>query len=248
MPWSFSQNQPLDAADFIREAGRRGVRLDLSTMRELYRHRLLIPFVSITYRQVSAPAVPTESGPVRGGTRVAQLRWARDTGRLRDLSSLPFMRRLPFARQGQRSRDWWNGLIYSRYQLLVLPEIDELLRQRRYHRRHGHLIAWLPRPNPVLTDRAQKLQGIAVVLTALEARYLPKLDPEWVRVSNVELDEWQQYRDNFDPVAMSNDLDYSSDQARQDADLLLRQADKLDPVGLSWSRLSGAPRAPRGTS
>jgi hypothetical protein len=175
---------------------------------------------------------------MRMGTRQEQLRWARDTGRLRDLADVPFMPRLPFERPKRRSRWWWNGLLYSWYQLLVLPEIDSLLAQRRYRRRNSHRVAWLPQPSPLLLDRAQKLRGMAITLTALEARYLPKLDPEWVRVSNAELTEWQQYRDRFDPVAMSARLDYPPAQARQDAEWLLLQAHTLDPVGDSWSRLT----------
>jgi hypothetical protein len=79
---------------------------------------------------------------------------------------------------------------------------------------------------------------MAITLTALEARYLPKLDPEWVRVSNAELTEWQQYRDSFDPVAMSARLGYPPAQVRQDAEWLLLRARRLDPVGDSWSRLT----------
>lgn len=238
MPWAFTQNQPLDTAHFIGEAKRRSVDLDLSTMRELYRHQLLIPFVSITHRPVIAPSEPAESEPLRTGTRLEQLRWARNTGRLRDLAGLPFMPRLPFERPKERSRWWWNCLLYSWYQLLVLPEIDGLLAHRRYRRRDSHRIAWLPQPGPLLLDRTQKLRGMAIALTALEPRFLPKLDREWVRVSNAEPDEWQQYRDSFDPVAMSARLDYPSAQARQDAEWLLLRAHKLDPVGDSWSRLT----------
>ena len=57
------------------------------------------------------------------------------------------------------------------------------------------------------------------MLAALEARYLPKLDPEWVRLTNAEPDEWERYRAGFDPMAMSARLDYSPAQARQDAEL-----------------------------
>jgi hypothetical protein len=37
------------------EAKKRGIELDLSTLRELYRHRLLVPFVELTYRPVRTP-------------------------------------------------------------------------------------------------------------------------------------------------------------------------------------------------
>lgn len=237
MAWAFTQHHPLDTASFISEAERRGVDLNLPTLRELYRHGLLVPFVSITQRPVTAPSEPPGSEPQRGGTQLANLRWARNTGRLRDLADVPFIPRLPFERRRQRSRSWWNGLLYSWYQLLVLPEIDGLLAHRRYHRRGGHRIAWLPEPHPVLLGRAAKLRTTAIALTALEARYLPTLDPERIQLVNADLAEWRAYRDGFDPVEISTQLGYSAAQVRQDAEWLLLRAHRLDPVGDSWSRL-----------
>jgi hypothetical protein len=238
MAWAFTQHEPLDSATFITEAARRGVQLDPPMLRELYRRGLLIPFVSISYRPVAPPS-PTlgPEPPRRGGTRFAQLKWARDTGRLRDLSAVPFMPRLLFDRRGQRTRDWWNGLLYSWYQLLLLPEIDDLLAYRRGHRRAGHRIAWLPQPHPTLLVRTAKLHATAIAITALEARYLPVLDPEWIQLVNADAADWQSYRDAFDPVMISSQLGYAADQARQDADWLLLRAHRIDPVGDSWSRL-----------
>ena len=238
MTWAFTQHEPLDTATFITEAARRGIQLDLPMMRELYRRSLLIPFVSITYLPVATPSLASgPEPPRRGGTRFAQLKWARDTGRIRDLSAVPFMPRLSFERRGQRARDWWNGLLYSWYQLLVLPEIDGLLAYRRDHRRCGHRIARLPQPHPILIGRAAKLRATTIALTALEARYLPVLDPEWIHLVNADAADWRTYRDGFDPVMISRQLGYTAAQARQDADWLLLRAHRIDPVGDSWSRL-----------
>ena len=235
--WAFTQHHPLDTASFIAEANRRGVDLNLPSLRELYRRGLLIPFLYIAHRPVAAPSEPPGSEPQRGGTQLANVRWARDTGRLRDLADGPFMPRLPFERRQQRSRSWWNGLLYSWYQLLVLPEIDGLLALRRYHRRGAHRIAWLPEPHPVLLDRANRLRIMAIALTALEARYLPALDSERIELVNADADEWITYRDAFDPVIISRQLGYSAARARLDAEWLLSRAHRLDPVGDSWSRL-----------
>jgi hypothetical protein len=38
-------------------------------------------------------------------------------------------------------------------------------------------------------------------LTALEARYLPTIDPEWLHLTNVEVDQWREYRALYDPSA-----------------------------------------------
>ena len=245
MPWAFTQHQPLDTAHFISEAERRGVDLDLSTLRELYRHAVIVPFVCVSEQRVGPKPEPVESEPHRGGgTVLTRLRDARDRGRLTDLATGTFRPRLRFERRdGVDPRRWWNGLIYSWYQLLVLPEIESLLACRVYHKRGERRIVRLPQPHPLLLDRAQKLRATAIALTAFEARYLPKLDPEWIHVSNAEPDEWVAYRDSFDPVATSARLGYSAGQARQDAEWLLLRAQSIDPVGGSWSNLMR--RAPR---
>jgi len=90
---------------------------------------------------------------------------------------------------------------------------------------------------PILLDRAVRLRIVAVMLAALEARYLPVLDPEWLQPVNADWDEWQRYRAGFDPGAVSAHLGYSAAQARRDAEWLLSKARNLDPVGDSWSNL-----------
>jgi hypothetical protein len=97
------------------------------------------------------------------------------------------------------------------------------------------VIVRLPDPGPILLDRVVRLRAMAVARTAVEARYLPALDPEWL--INADQDEWQRYRDGFDPVAASAQLGYLADRARQDAEWLLLRARSLDPVGDSWSQL-----------
>jgi len=64
MPWAFTQRQPLGTSDFINEAGRRGVRLDTLALRELYRRKVLEPFVYVSNRQVGP--VPALAGVSEG--------------------------------------------------------------------------------------------------------------------------------------------------------------------------------------
>jgi hypothetical protein len=239
MPWAFTQHQPLDTAHLIDEAKRRGADLDLPTLRELYRHKLLMPFVYVNDRQVGpVPALVTDE-PWPGGTRLQQLRHARDRGRLSDLGAAPFRPRLQFTLpSGRDPRRWWNGLLYSWYQLLICPEIDSLLSRRTRRRTaDGKVHTRLSEPHPVLVSRAGRLYCVAIVLTAIEARYFPKLDPEWLHLNNAEVDQWQRYRDGFDPVAVSTQLGYSAADARRDAEWFLMGAKDLDPVGDSWSQL-----------
>jgi hypothetical protein len=239
MAWALTQHQPMGTDEIIREAERRGVTLDLSTLRELYRHRLLVPFLYVNNRQVGPPPSPVGQEPRHpGGTLLQRLRHARDRGRLSDPAAAPFRPRLHFDLPAGRDRQrWWNGFIYSHYQLLALPEIDDLLSLRRYRLRDHQRIARLPDPDHVLVDQAARVRDTALALTALDARYFPALDPEWVRLSNADPEEWRHYRATFDPVAMNTRLGYSASQAREDAEWLLIRAHRLDPVGDSWSQL-----------
>jgi hypothetical protein len=79
---------------------------------------------------------------------------------------------------------------------------------------------------------------LVIALTAIEARYLPNLDPEWLELTNVpQIADWEAYRSGFDPVQIQSWLQYPSSQVREDAEWLLRRARNTDPVGGDWSRL-----------
>ena len=118
-PWAFTQNHPLGTSDFMSEAKRRGFDLDLSVLRELYRHNLVVPFVYASPRQAGPIPEPVTSEPFPHSSWIVELRHARDRGRLCDLAAMPFRPRLRFEPKEAYSRHWWNGLLYSRYQLLI---------------------------------------------------------------------------------------------------------------------------------
>jgi hypothetical protein len=171
-------------------------------------------------------------------SRLVELRRTRDTGCLRDLATEPFKPRLPFERGRQTAPDWWNGLFYSRYQLLALPMLKDVLAERTYQKHGKQRMARLPMTDAALVERMDKQRRTAAALTALEARYLPNLDPEWIHLSGVpDTAEWEAYRARFDPVQMQRRLQYPTEQLYQDAEWLLIYAHNTDPVGLDWGRL-----------
>jgi hypothetical protein len=234
-PWMFTQSHPLDTDEFRRELQRRGVELVGPVLHELYRHGYLVPFVEVTARRVGPSSLAIEGEPALRGTFQTELRLARVAGRLRDLAVEPFRPRLRFDRRPTDSRSWWNGLLYSRYQLLAAPMIARCLRTLRVlgprDRRTYRLDAM-----PWVRDEAAGLRRIALVLAAIEARYHPKIDAEWLHLVNADFDEWERYRDSFDPVAESRLLGYGIDAAVRDAESLLMTAHRLDPNG-RWSAL-----------
>lgn len=101
----------------------------------------------------------------------------------------------------------------------------------------------LPVPDFPLVEYAARFRRIAIAATALEARYLPVLDPEWIHISNAEPDDWRKYQARFDAATVSETLAYTAGDAREDAEHLLLLAHSTDPVGSSWSQLMR--RAPR---
>jgi hypothetical protein len=243
LPWAMTQNKPLDVTEFVAEAHKRGFYLRTATLRELYRHRLLIPFVQITKRPVSEPAKPDKAASPFGGTHLMDLRSARDSGRLRDLALVPYRQRVSFE-PTRWTWAWpppspWTGLLYSSYQLLALPDLEAMLATQRYHKRGDLIIARMAKPSQPLLDRMVRFRKIAIALTAVEARYLPNLDPEFIQLTNVpDIADWDEYRAGFDPVLAQTWLSYPSQQIRQDAEfILLMRAHHRDPVGSDWSEL-----------
>ena len=243
-PWVFSQSHPLSTADVISEAKRRGVELDVETLREAYHRGDLAPLAEITARKVGVPVEISDEPAVRGSL-TAQLRWAMNTGRIRDPSVEPYRPRLRFdSRKITDPPDWTNGLIYTNWQLLGLADLRQRLRQARVlgPRRRRRVV--LPEMNSWEQPRINEHRRWALVLLALEARYLPTVEPEWIHLTNAEVDQWQAYRASYDPAAATALLAVSSDDVRQYAERLLMHAQSVDPTG-DWSRLIR--RAPRKT-
>lgn len=241
MPWVFTQHHPLDTSEFIREAKSRGFDLDLTVLHDLYRYRLLMPFVYVGGWQTAEAVDLGDVDPLRDNRRLIELRAGRNRGRLVDLASVPNKPWIKFQESRREPRPWWNGLIYSQHQLLVLPELKDWL-GTRYRYRTWRRIIVRERVQPVKPDAGLKqtvtrFRRIAIAATALDARYLPTIDPEWVQLTNARPDEWRLYRSQFHPVAMGNALGYTTEQARQDAEHLLFLAHRIDPVGTSWSQL-----------
>jgi hypothetical protein len=123
-PLVFSQSHALSTSEVSSEAKKRAVDLDAATLRELYHRGDLAPIAEITTRKVRAAAQVPDLPSVRGGLQ-AKLRRALSDGRLRDPGAEPFRPRMRFdSRRLTDPAGWMNGLIYSRWQLLAIPDLE----------------------------------------------------------------------------------------------------------------------------
>ncbi|ACU35775.1 hypothetical protein [Actinosynnema mirum] len=157
MARTFTQDRLLDSAGFIGEALLRGHRLDLPRLEELHRSRLLVPL----YRVV--PGGPEEGRrvdvlPDGHLDRRREMRAAVREGRLRDCADE--LEDQPHERPGGERGPWWNGFLYSSWQLLDLHEVE---------REHRTWRAGVDRTPRLLHLRRRR----ALVLCALAPRYLP---------------------------------------------------------------------------
>ena len=205
--------------------------LDELKLRQLYKRGVLIPLVMLTAATQTDPGPVTGPEPAARGTWLMELRAARNDGRLVDLATQPFRPRLPFTAPRDARQGWWNGLLYSHHQLTLLPQLEGYLSRCRYSYRNKQVYPRLPEPGIPLTVRAPQYRRIALMATAVEARYLPVIDPDYVQLVNAEFDEYEAYRTSFDPVAMHQFLGYPPERIKKDADELLQAAGRINPLG-----------------
>lgn len=236
-PWVFTQRHPLDTSDLVKEAKERGVNIDEAMLRLLYRHRLLVPFVAVAGRRIGIPIPAPAGDPTTWSSRRTDLVRARSQGRLRDLSQEPFAESLPFTRPSGAGVRWWNGIVYSHYQLLALYELRSTLARRSWTRRGVRSYPRIRPPGEPLLRQMDRYRRLALALTAIEARYLPVIDQGWLRLTGADDKAWKDYRDSFDPVAMVTLLGYPAEDVRGDAEMLLFRAHTIDPLGSTWSKL-----------
>lgn len=131
---------------------------------------------------------------------------------------------------------WRNGLIYSIWQLLAIPDLTPLLACGRMAGPAGRRYPVLPKLDDSARTSFENGRRWALVLMALEARYLPKLDPEWLHLVNAEPEQWDHYSATFDPVATAAALEVTGDEIYREAERLLYSARRMDPMG-DWSQL-----------
>jgi hypothetical protein len=183
LPWAFSQQPLLTSAEFCRVARDRGlgavggITVDEATLRALYRRDLVKPLLEVRARRVRdsvAEPLPGEGERALMSTDLLQVRRALKAGRLAD-PDVDRRREPPrFGRRVGDSLRWWNGLLYSSYQLLALSQFRPQLERRRYAGPNFHRV-YLGTAGWDDADEARRLRRLTIALTVLETRYRPEV-------------------------------------------------------------------------
>jgi len=241
LPWAFSQQLLLTSAEFCRAARDRSlgavasVALDEATLRALYRLDLVKPLLEVRARRVRdlvAEPLPDEDERPLMSTYLLEVRHALKAGRLADPD---VDRRRDTPRFGRRVGDslrWWNGLLYSPYQLLALTQFRVRLERRRYAGPQFRRV-YLGPAGQDDAGEARRLRRLTIALTVLETRYRPEATHS---LSGLKLEQWERYRTAFDPTATLAALGWQPQEVVDETERLLGRAHALDPLG-DWGPL-----------
>jgi len=228
--WVFSQLAPLTTEEFVRAAAGRGYDLKAQHLGVLARSGLLVPALAIVDGPARSPVVRTNAQLLGSSTTRRSLDEAAAQGRIIDpaLSPLPVDQSFEPRKRVDSTPSRWNGLLYSPWQVLGLASL------RSFFTRDGKPIhqewAGLP-PQPVGDPTAARDHQTALVLTAIEPRYLPELNEGLVSLTNADFDQWEEYRESFSAIDLAGRLGVDADEAYRRGEQLLMRARSIDPLG-----------------
>lgn len=237
MPFTFTQDDLLSTQDFIKAAEDRGYRLSLDDLQAFHSNRLFLPL----YRVSDTPVDERRINVVANGNmndRWKALKAAQD-GRLCDSahegysSAWPY--RCPPNGQGRR---WWNGFLYSSWQLL---DLDIVVNEQR---------GLLAGPDKAVRMRpAEQRRKRVLALAALAPRYLPGILGKLSIPPGIDEGELRRFRFKSDVQNLLSAVGFDPAQLRTEAERLLLDA-KRDPLRewlplvrhanhSAWSKLQG---------
>ncbi|MCU1484726.1 MAG: hypothetical protein JWN67_1472 [Actinomycetia bacterium] len=139
-PWAFTQVSPLSTDEFAKAAKVRGVQVSDGVLAELWRIGALAPYIEIVDVPVAPPAVPLAAEPRRTSSYTTAVRLACSEGRLTDPTVTGYRPDFEFRRLGVSATVWWNGLLYSRWQLVAPRWLQPIFAAHATPDRHGNTL------------------------------------------------------------------------------------------------------------
>ena len=163
-PYAFTQTSLLSPENFIKEAKRRGVRLDRGQLELLHRRRVLQPFYGVHSRPVTDPGLMCAPSGFTSSA-LSEVRFALTEGRLSD----PAHRRFePWPSPRKRPSLW-----YSHSQLLALRPISSMQTQMQPRPTADRPVLHLEPLDTRTKDVFEHERSLAYLVEALATKYRP---------------------------------------------------------------------------
>lgn len=253
VPLVFTQRHILDRRKFRDEARLRGVWLDDSALELLDRHRILTPLFRAR-RSLKGVRTAIRASESRTSPRyppwtfvddAAGLLEDRGRGLLRSGTDSPPVPAGAFFREIEGVSLQVQEALYSPYQLLDIRDAVELLPMLRVRDRSA-----AGRVRVQAAQRAARAVDRAVLLTALEPRYYPRVVRNLTMPAHLGLEAWHAADRKFDAKALLKWSGWTPAEILEEARRLLFRAWSIDPlrgwvdlvrfVGSSrWKKLRG---------
>jgi hypothetical protein len=220
MPFTFIQDDLLDTKGFLSLARERGHDIDAEDIQDLQNRRLLIPLYRVSDTSVAGrrlDVVPNGNMDYR-----REALQAASEGRLRDSaeegSSMAWPHLSP---SGEANPRWWNGFLYSSWQVV---DLNRALVERSLLRRIQQRVRHSVPPRELWRRRNQIL-----ALAALTPRYLPGILGQLSLPSALDRQALEGFRFYPDVLGLLNAAGYDPSQLRDDAEHLLLETHR-DPL------------------
>jgi len=242
MPFTFIQDDLLKTDGFLREARERGHEISLEDLQDLHSSRLLAPL----YRVSDAAVAGRRIDVIANGN----LDYRRETleaaseGRLRDCAEEGYSVAWTYQRpEGEDNPRWWNGFLYSSWQLLDLHRaLSERTLSFQLQRRLQPGV-----PPRELSRR----QSRTLTLAALAPAYLPGILGTMRMPGGLDRKALERFRFSADVLGLLAAVSFNPGELQEDAEYLLAEASR-DPLRDwlplirhanydAWKKLHGEP-------
>jgi hypothetical protein len=251
LPFAFAQRGLLMPTKFSSEARDRGMPVFEEQLEALHRARLLVPLLRVRRRRRELAAVrrldPTEAWQVAywQPTGIDHLREARAEGRLYDPANEALISRNRLRRKRDDITYHTSVYLYSPYQLCSLALMRLFWSFIRWRRVRGQLNAELrlhARMQPESAIRKQWIaeaahaRAVATAISALEQLYYPQVVESLRLPTMQDFQKYDKWRREIPLGRMLRWLGVNGDWLKDASAVLLREADRSDPLG-SWSEI-----------